>query len=119
MSKVQNEEYINRVFAEHENIKKIIADYLHDGVKTNLQIAADQSIYVTPSSRSFLLSQILDILHNIHIFVSDTLRDNIPEVQFVCVTDNPQPYEYKYDFTIPDDVNVVWGACRDVSTTDF
>jgi len=112
-----NEEYINRVFAEHENIKKIIADYIHDGVKTNLQIAADQAIYVTPSS-PFSLSQILDILHNIHIFVSDTLLGNTPEVQFVCFTDNPQnPYEY--DFTIPDDVNVVWGACRDVSTTDF
>ena len=77
-------------------------------------------IYVTPSYRLFTLSQILNILHKIHIFVSDVLRDDNPEpkVDGVCFADN-LPYTHGYDFTIPDDVNVVWGACRDVSTTDF
>jgi hypothetical protein len=80
-------------------------------------------IYITtPSREPVLLSKILELLHKIHIYVSQF--DKKVVIRGVFVIENPediapndidrsqQVYEW-YDFTIPDDANVVWGACRD------
>ncbi len=90
----------------------------------------DQAIYVMPivpvvsrheKQDYFFLSKILDYLHKIHIFVSKKVINDEIEVHSVTIdemlgilTPKNTADELWYDFTIPDDANIVWGACREI-----
>ena len=90
-------------------------------------IDASQVLYITTSAKQHvLLSEILDILHKIHIYVSIKKENKEKDIRDISVDLRESPADLEgdtelydwYDFTIPDDANIVSGACRDVAA-DF
>lgn len=103
---------IDNVFLEHQDILALIDQYLYRvdeyGNKiVKLQIPTDLTIYAKPIDKPLKLSNILDILHEVCISVPyNTYVQGVFIDSYIQLTG-------AYEFTIPDDVNIVWGACRD------
>lgn len=90
--------------------------------RTNLKIDASHAMYVIPTDkeRPFALSKVLDILHKVHIYIDSQPTTGNSEISFVCYSDDPtfnylalRTSDNSAIFTIPDDANVIWGACRE------
>lgn len=133
-----NRDYVtSKAIKLHINKKKLSEhaflsnEELNDNGFIPKHLSFDQLIYMTTSSeKHILLSEILDILHELHIFVSTKTSSDSTDVKirgaYVIKQDeldyispmdfdtNADDYTW-YDYTVPDDANIVWGACRDTS----